>query len=45
MFETTNNKNAQWFSERGINLPSGHNRTEEDINYICDVIKMILDEL
>ena len=45
MFETANNKNAQWFSERGINLPSGHNRTEEDINYICDVIKMILDEL
>ena len=45
MFETINNKNAQWFSERGINLPSGHNRTEEDINYICDVIKTILGEL
>ena len=45
MFETVNNKNAQWFSERGINLPSGHNRTEEDINYICDVIKTILGEL
>jgi len=27
---------------RGINLPSGHNRTEEEIDYICVHIKEIL---
>jgi len=42
MFETKHSKNAEWFGTRGINLPSGHNLVEEDIEYICNVIKMIL---
>ncbi|MCK7470089.1 MAG: hypothetical protein MZU95_04235 [Desulfomicrobium escambiense] len=27
---------------RGLNLPSGHNRTEEEIDYICAHIQDIL---
>ncbi len=42
MFETKHNKNAEKLSERGINLPAGHNLTEEDIEYVCDVVKMAL---
>jgi perosamine synthetase len=44
MFETKHNPNAEFFSNNGINLPSGHNLIEEDINYICEVIQKILLE-
>jgi len=44
MFEQNHNENADWFSKRGINLPSGHNLVEDEINYICNVIKEILKE-
>ena len=44
MFETKHNPNAEFFSNNGINLPSGHNLTEDDIDYICEVIKKILLE-
>ena len=43
MFETKHNQNAEWFGLRGVNLPSGHNLIEEDIEYICNVIKEILN--
>jgi len=42
MFETLNNPVAEWFSRGGINLPSGHNLTEDDIDYICSAIRIIL---
>ena len=42
MFETIHNPNAEHLSQNGINLPSGHNLSEDDINYICTVIKNIL---
>ena len=42
MFENQDNPNAYFIGHRGINLPSGHNRTEEEIDYICQHIKDIL---
>ncbi|MDC1057629.1 DegT/DnrJ/EryC1/StrS family aminotransferase [Nitrosopumilus sp.] len=39
MFETVHNPNAEHLSQNGINLPSGHNLTEDDVDYICNVIK------
>jgi len=42
MFETQDNPNAYFIGHRGINLPSGHERTEEEIDYICSHIKDIL---
>ena len=45
MFETQHHPNAENFSQNGINLPSGHDRTEEEINYICNVIKKLLNIL
>lgn len=44
MFENKKSENpvAYDLPYRGINLPSGHNRTEKEIDYICDVIKFIL---
>ncbi len=43
MFETNfENKVAQKVGDFGINLPSGHARTKEEIDYICNVIKMVL---
>ena len=44
MFETVHNSNAETLSQNGINLPSGHNLTEDDIEYICNVIKNILEQ-
>ena len=44
MFETQHNPNAEFLSKNGINLPAGHNLTKEDISYVCDVIKIILNE-
>jgi perosamine synthetase len=29
---------------RGVNLPSGHDRTEKEIEYICDVIKYLFNQ-
>ncbi|MEM6812437.1 MAG: GNAT family N-acetyltransferase [Pseudomonadota bacterium] len=42
MFESQDNPNAYHVGLRGINLPSGHNRTEEEIHYICSCIHEIL---
>ena len=42
MFETYDNPVAEYISQSGINLPSGHNRTQEEIAYICKTIKEIL---
>lgn len=43
MFETQlENKVAQKVGDFGVNLPSGHARTKEEIDYVCEVIKMVL---
>jgi perosamine synthetase len=42
MFETQHNPIAERLSMNGINLPAGHNLEEEDIDYVCNVIKHIL---
>ncbi|MBE0637786.1 MAG: DegT/DnrJ/EryC1/StrS family aminotransferase [Bacteroidales bacterium] len=42
MFEECNNPVAEHISKNGINLPSGHDRTYEEVKYICDTIKKIL---
>ena len=42
MFKTVHNPNSETLSGNGINLPSGHNLTEDNIDYICNVIKNIL---
>lgn len=43
MFTQANNPNAYFIGARGINLPSGHNRTESEVDYICsniiDIVK------
>lgn len=44
MFEKQNNKNADKLSKSGINLPSGHDLAENDVDYICEIIKMILKQ-
>lgn len=44
MFETKHNPNAEFLSKNGINLPSGHNLSEESVNYICDVIEFLLNK-
>ena len=41
-FTKSDSPNAVWIGERGINLPSGHLRTEEEIDYICSHIKDII---
>lgn len=42
MFEKQDNPNAYFIGHRGINLPSGHDRTEEEVDYICTHIKYVL---
>lgn len=42
MFARQDNKNAYAVGLRGINLPSGHERTEEEIDYICAHIREAL---
>lgn len=42
MFESVHNSNADAFSRGGINLPSGHNLTEDDVDYVCDALLEIL---
>jgi perosamine synthetase len=43
MFDKANNPNAYFIGNRGINLPSGHNLTEEEVDYICGTVKLILN--
>lgn len=42
MFKETSNFIAQFIGANGINLPSGHNTTQEQVKYICDSIKSII---
>lgn len=42
MFTDAGNSTAKYLSTNGVNLPSGHKRTEEDVEYICNVIKDII---
>jgi perosamine synthetase len=42
MFKNCYNTMTMHLSKNGINLPSGHKRTHEDIVYVCDNIKDIL---
>ncbi len=42
MFQTYNSPVAAYLSNNGINLPSAHDLTEDQVIYICDCIKEIL---
>ena len=42
MFKDAKNSTAKYLGENGINLPSGHRLTEEDVKYVCDNVKQIL---
>lgn len=42
MFKKYDNPVAKHLAENGINLPSGHERTEEEIDYVCNIIKELL---
>ena len=44
MFTTQHNQNAENFSKNGINLPSGHNLEEKQVEYICQVLQKILGD-
>ena len=46
MFENQATRNPVAYSVplRGINLPSGHDRTEEEIDYVCSHIRDMLDK-
>ncbi len=46
MFESCESKNPVAYSVplRGINLPSGHERTEAEIDYVCSHIRDLLDK-
>jgi perosamine synthetase len=39
MFETADSPVAKRVSDGGINLPSGHNLTREQVHYVCEVIR------
>jgi len=43
MFKNYDNPVSKNIANNGINLPSGHERTEEEIDYICRNIKDILN--
>ena len=43
MFNDCDNPVAEHISKFGINLPSGHNRTREEISYISSTLKEILN--
>jgi perosamine synthetase len=43
MFKPYNNPVAKYIGANGINLPSGHRITHEEVIYICNSIKEILD--
>jgi perosamine synthetase len=42
MFKDANNAVAQFASENGINLPSGVNMTEEEVDYVAETVRSIL---
>lgn len=42
MYNRADTPNAHFLGSQGINLPSGVQRTENDIDYICDCIKEVL---
>ena len=42
MFKKYDNPVAKHIANNGINLPSGHERTHEEIAYICETIKDLL---
>ena len=42
MFKGTSNKFAHYIGSNGVNLPSSHNITKEEVGYVCDSIKSIL---
>jgi len=42
MFKKYDNPVAKHLAENGINLPSGHERTEKEIDYICNMIRELL---
>jgi perosamine synthetase len=42
MFKEYDNPISEHISLNGINLPSGHDRTEEEIDYVCETLKTIL---
>lgn len=46
MFDSREDLNPVAYSVpmRGINLPSGHDRTEEEIDYVCSHIRDLLDK-
>lgn len=43
MFKSYDNPMAYHIANNGINLPSGHERTQEEVSYICKSIKDILN--
>jgi len=43
MFKQVNNPVSLHIGSNGINLPSGHNLTKDEVKYVCDTIKIILD--
>lgn len=45
MYKTAHNPVAAQVSENGINLPSGHDRTEKEITYVCQVLKKLLGDI
>jgi perosamine synthetase len=45
MFEPVKeNKVSYEMYERGINMPSHHDLTEEDVQYVCSVIKSFIKD-
>ena len=42
MYKEQNNINSHYAGLRGINLPSGYQRTKEDIKFICESIRKLL---
>jgi perosamine synthetase len=42
MFKKYDNPVSEYLANNGINLPSGHERTREEVTYICNTIKAII---
>lgn len=42
MFKKADNPVAKHLADNGINLPSGHNRSEKEIDYVCSVVRKLL---
>lgn len=42
MFDTQENPVSRYVGTHGINLPSGHNLTEEEVDYVCNSIKEVM---